>query len=120
MARFLGQHTCRVCVLQNCSCCALYTAHGPSFLACRGCSINACLCMYMTDEVFDYRHSMQSQHVPHWIEMVPWIGSSVTHCHGAAVAVQESVATTVLVFIMFQCPMLVWMSRNRQSLYALS
>jgi hypothetical protein len=27
---------------------------------------------------------------------------------------QESVFTTVLVFIMFQCPMLVWLIRRRQ------
>ncbi len=27
---------------------------------------------------------------------------------------QESVATTVLVFIMFQCPMLLWIIKRRQ------
>lgn len=38
----------------------------------------------------------------------------VLPCCCVAVCVQESVATTVLVFIMFQCPMLVWMIRRRQ------
>lgn len=31
---------------------------------------------------------------------------------------QESITTTVLVFIMFQCPMLVWMIRRRQRVLA--
>lgn len=31
---------------------------------------------------------------------------------------QESITTTVLVFIMFQCPMLLWMIRRRQRVLA--
>lgn len=57
----------------------------------------------------------QVHHSPAILEITPTL--SVTVWAALCCWLQESVTTTVLVFVMFQCPMLVWMIRRRQLTY---